>query len=125
MIASVVSINAATEAACWIVSRVTLSGSITPSSNRSTNSPLSAFRPEHARQPARRRVVALRQGGDQAVAAAFHQPAHHLPQLGARRVDTVQLREGLGGAAREHVVEQRVEEARVGYAKQRARRLRG
>ena len=43
--ASVVSISAATEAACWIVSRVTRSGSMTPSSNRSPKDPVKALSP--------------------------------------------------------------------------------
>ena len=43
--ASVVSISAATEAACSKDRRVTRTGSITPLSKRSPNSPVSAFRP--------------------------------------------------------------------------------
>ena len=80
-------------------------------------------RVENARQPPRRRLVVPAERGDQPVPAPFHQPPHDLPQLRPHRVDAVQLRQRLRGAAREDVVEQRIEQSRIGDAEERSRRL--
>ncbi|TMC32502.1 MAG: hypothetical protein E6J28_14700, partial [Chloroflexi bacterium] len=52
-------------------------------------------RVEHRRQPSRRRLVVLRQRGNETVAAAFHQPPDHLPQLRTLGVHAIQLAERL------------------------------
>jgi len=80
-------------------------------------------RVENSGESTRRRLVASRERGDEPVAAAFHQATHHLPELRALRVHAVELFEGLGRAPLEDVIEQRVEQARIGNTEQRPRRI--
>jgi len=80
---------------------------------------------EHTRQATRCRLVVLRQRRHQAVPASLHQAAHDLPQLRTLGVHAVQLRERLLGPPREHVVEQPVQQPRVGDPQQRPRRVQG
>jgi hypothetical protein len=58
-----------------------------------------------------RHLVVSRERRYEPVTATFHQTSHHLPELRAFRVHAVDLVEGLGRAAFEHVIEQRVEQA--------------
>ena len=78
---------------------------------------------EHGRQSFRGGPVVSRQRRHQPIAAPLHEPAHHLPELRAGRVNPIQLRERFRCPALEHVVQQLIKETRIGDPQQRTRTL--
>ena len=80
---------------------------------------------ERRRQPPRAGLVVPGQRRHQPVPAPLHQTAYHLPQLRPRGIDAVELVERLGGAAFEHMLQQRIEQARVRDPQQRPRAVKG
>src|SRR4029077_3087243 len=80
-------------------------------------------RVEHRGQAASRRRIVASERRHQSVPAPLHQTPHHLPQLRARRVNAVQLFQRLRRAPLEHVIQKRIEQARVRDPQKRPRAL--